>query len=873
MRQFLEIKSRHPDALLFFQMGDFFEMFFEDARVGAKVLELTLTSRQKDSDGGPIPMCGIPVNALESYSSRLLEAGYKIAICEQVGTASGEKGIVDREVVRILTPGTAGDPQLMNGKDPCYLAAIYGSQEKLNSGWGVAWVDLSTGEFCASEIAGNCSDMLLADEIERLRPRELLISKEGNLPGSAMVLLAEFGARVEQREMDTFRPPSVATLLSEQFSEDEGIDGKVKKYPLCASAAAALVFYLREIQPGDLPHLRPISFQQQSDTMKFDAATQRNLELVRSSLDGGRKGTLLDLMDETLTAMGGRLMKRWVLSPLNSAKAVARRADAVEELVANRVLCGALRATLGNIQDLERISGRVGIQTANAQDLLALGNSLAALPTLFEMLEDSTSIFLAEIRSEWDSMEDFSEELRYSLQDNPPLTIREGGMIRDGMDPELDHLREASRKGKSWIESYAAKERERTGLPLKVGFNRVFGFYLELPKRYSDDAPIEYTRKQTLVSAERYVTPDLKKIEDDVLGAEERAKELEYLLFGRLRACVASESKRVLQAAERVGRIDAIASMANLAVLRGYVRPEIGEGEDIEIIEGRHPVMEASLLEAFVPNDLRIGGEKQILIVTGPNMAGKSTFLRQMALTILMAQMGSFVPAKSAKIGLVDRVFTRVGAHDRLLEGQSTFMVEMIETATILREATSSSFVVLDEVGRGTSTYDGVSIAWSVVEYLHDSPEHRARTLFATHYHEMAELAKLCPRVSNLTVEVREWGDEVVFLRKICEGSSDRSYGIHVGRLAGLPDDVIRRAREILARLESGGNITVARARTSGSEKFGGPAENQLALFEGTLSPIVAELGQIDPERLTPREALNLLFDLSCRAKAGKTIP
>ena len=867
MRQFLEIKSRHPDSLLLFQMGDFFEMFFEDALVGAKVLELTLTSRQKDSDGGPIPMCGVPVHALDSYSSRLLEAGYKVAICEQVGNVSEAKGIVKREVVRILTPGTVNDPKLMDGKEPCYLAALFGDEAKPNSGWGVAWVDLSTGEFCASEIAGNRAGMLLADEIERLRPRELLISEEAALPEPAMGLLTEIGARVERRGVDAFRGPSTASLLSEQFGEDEDIDAEAKRHPLASAAAAALISYIRENQPGDLPHLRPISFQRHSDTMLFDAATQRNLELVRSSLDGGRKGTLLDLMDETLTAMGGRLMKRWVLSPLILVKAVARRADAVEELVEVRARRDALRAALGDIQDLERILGRVGIQTANARDLLALGNSLAALPALREALDDSRSAFLADIRDEWDSMEDLSKELCDSLQESPPLTIREGGMIRDGMDPELDRLRDASREGKSWIESYVMKERERTGLPLKVGFNRVFGFYLELSKRYSDDAPIEYTRKQTLVSAERYVTPELKKIEDDVLGAEEKAKELEYLLFGRLRACVASESRRILQAADRVGRLDAAASMAELAFLRGYVRPEIDEGEGIEIIEGRHPVMEAYLAAAFVPNDLRIGGERQILIVTGPNMAGKSTFLRQAALTILMAQMGSFVPAKSARIGLVDRVFTRVGAHDRLLEGQSTFMVEMIETATILREATSRSFVVLDEVGRGTSTYDGVSIAWSVVEYLHESPEHRARTLFATHYHELAELTKLWPRVSNLTVEVREWGDEVVFLRKVSEGSSDRSYGIHVGRLAGLPDEVIRRAREILAGLESGENSPVARPRTSVGRKSGGPTENQLPLFEDVSSAIVAELSRIDPDRLNPREALDLLYDLSARAK------
>lgn len=862
MRQFLEIKGRHPDAILFFQMGDFFEMFFEDALVGAKVLELTLTSRQKDADGNPISMCGVPIHAADTYSTRLLEAGYKVAICEQVGTPANGKGIVKREVVRILTPGTANNPQLIDGKNSCYLAGLMPGSGKLENCWGVAWMDLSTGEFCASEITGEQAGTILADALERIRPREMLLPSGAEIPQAAERRISELGARIEHRPR-SISHSSAIELLREQFGDDDKLEDDIKRHPLALIAAADLLEFSRENQPGDFPHLRKINFQRMSDTMLLDAATQRNLELVRSQIDGGRRGTLLDLVDDSKTAMGARLLKRWVLSPLITLKAVNHRADAVEEFVQDPDRRKSLRDSFSRIQDFERVLGRVAIQTANARDLLALGTSLAALPALHEALANSNCPYLTDILNEWDSLEDVSCKLCESIVESPPISIRDGGMIRNGIEPELDRFREAGRNGKSWLDSYASDERERTGLPVKVGFNRVFGFYLELPKRFSEEAPLEYTRKQTLVSAERYITEELKKIEDDVLGAEEKAKELEYRIFGQLRLFAASEAHRILRAAERVALLDAAAALAEIAAERNYVRPHITDDEIIDIKEGRHPVMEADLSSAFVPNDLHVGGDRQILIVTGPNMAGKSTFLRQSALIILMAQIGSFVPAKSAQIGLVDRVFTRVGAHDRLLEGQSTFMVEMVETATILREATPRSFVVLDEVGRGTSTYDGVSIAWAVVEYLHDFEEHRARTLFATHYHEMAELSKQLPRVSNLTVEVREWGEEVVFLRKVSEGSSDRSYGIHVGRLAGLPPGVIERAREILAGLETSGNSPITSSYNPGVDEITPlPASGQLSLFDSVPSALEREFLEIDPDTLTPKEALDKLYDL-----------
>ncbi|MBT3823079.1 MAG: DNA mismatch repair protein MutS, partial [Nitrospinaceae bacterium] len=792
----------------------------------------------------------------------LLEAGHKVAICEQVGAPVDGKGIVKREVVRVLTPGTANNPQLIDGKSSCYLAGLAPGSGKLANCWGVAWMDLSTGEFSASEIIGEHAGAILADALERIRPREMLLPPGAEIPQAAERRISELGARIEHRPKSNSHS-SALDLLREQFGEGKEIESDINGHPLASIAAADLLEFSRENQPGNFPHLRKINFQRMSDTMLLDAATQRNLELVRSQVDGGRRGTLLDLMDDTNTAMGARLLRRWVLSPLITLKAVKHRADAVDEFVQDPASRRALRDSLSRIQDFERILGRIAIQTANARDLLALGTSLAALPALREALSNSNCPYLRDILDDWDSLEDVSRKLCESIVDSPPLTIRDGGIIRDGLDPELDRYREAGRSGKSWLESYANDERERTGLPVKVGFNKVFGFYLELPKRFSEEAPLEYTRKQTLVSAERYITEELKKIEDDVLGAEEKAKELEYRLFGQLRVFAASEAHRILRAAERVALLDATAALAEIAQERGYVRPHITEDLIIDIKEGRHPVMEADLSSAFVPNDLHVGEERQILIVTGPNMAGKSTFLRQSALIILMAQIGSFVPAKSAQIGLVDRVFTRVGAHDRLLEGQSTFMVEMVETATILREATQRSFVVLDEVGRGTSTYDGVSIAWAVVEYLHDYEDHRARTLFATHYHEMAELSKQLSRVSNLTVEVREWGEEVVFLRKVSEGSSDRSYGIHVGRLAGLPTGVIDRAREILAGLEVSGNSPISVSNTPNmDESTCLPANSQLSLFDSGPSALECEFMGIDPDTLTPKEALDKLYYL-----------
>ena len=609
------------------------------------------------------------------------------------------------------------------------------------------------------------------------------------------------------------------------------------------------------------PHLKPVIFSQLSDTMILDAATLRNLELTRSAGDRGKKGTLFGLLDETLTGMGGRLLKKWVLSPLIRKKAIEYRAESVEELVNDSELLSTVKYVIEPIHDIERLLGRVGSQTANARDLAGLGASLAMLPEVYQAIRGMDSELFRCVLSGWDSLEDVAMELKIAIVDDPPVSIREGGIFRTEYDKELARLRNAQQEGDSWLKNYESSEKERTGLPLKVGFNRIFGYFLEIPKRFSEQAPMEYTRKQTLVSAERYITSELKQMEDDILGAEEKAYHLEFMLFGRLKALICKQAKRILDAAERIAILDAVLSLALVARKYGYVRPEIMDSAGIEIFEGRHPVMEAENPGlSFVPNDLSIHDDRRILIITGPNMAGKSTYLRQSALIILMAQIGSFVPAKSAKIGLVDRVFTRVGAHDRLLEGQSTFMVEMVETATILRESTQRSFIVLDEVGRGTSTYDGVSIAWSVVEYLHNEIRHRARTLFATHYHELAELSKELSCVKNLTVEVREWGDEIVFLRKVNDGSCDRSYGIQVGRLAGLPEEVIDRAKTLLSKFES----TVAMSDFGREKPY---LENrlgngQLPLFSRTESQLEEVLKGLDPDSMSPRQALEALYEL-----------
>ncbi|MFQ5894340.1 MAG: DNA mismatch repair protein MutS [Nitrospinota bacterium] len=859
MRQYLEFKERYPDAILFFQMGDFYEMFYEDARLASRLLQIALTSRQTDS-GGPIPMCGVPLQAGDSYVAKLLEAGHKVAICEQVEDPRKAEGLVRREVVRVVTPGTATQPELLDSKAGHYLAALASEGERV----GLAWADLSTGEFRATEFAGERAWALVADELARIEPKEALWPEGERLPAPVRRRLIELGAALGEGEAEAFPPAEAAAHLCAQFPGASGLAEELEKWPRAGVAAAAILLYLQTYQPGSLPHLQGVELYRSQDTMALDAATQRNLELVRAGPEGARRGSLLHLLDRTRTAMGARLLKRWVLNPLVRRAPIVRRHEAVGELLDKREPLSSLRESLERVHDLERILGRVGLLAAHARDLKGLESSLCALPEVERALEGLEAPLLRELREEWDSLEEMGALLAGALVEAPPQGLREGGILRDGYHPELDRLRRASRGGKRWLRDLEARERERTGIPsLRVGFNKVFGYYIELPRRFSERAPLDYVRRQTLANAERYVTEELKRLEEEVLTAEERARELEYELFCELRERVAKEAERVSRASRRVALLDVLASLAECAERHRYARPRVVEGDSIRIVEGRHPILDAREgAEAFVPNDLDMEGEnRQILLVTGPNMAGKSTYLRQNALIVLMAQMGSFVPAREAEIGLVDRIFTRVGALDRLAEGQSTFMVEMMEAALILREATPRSLVVLDEVGRGTSTYDGVSIAWAVVEWLHDQPAHRAKTLFATHYHELAELARRLPRVQNLTVAVREWKDEVVFLRKVVPGSADRSYGIQVACLAGLPSPVVVRAREILAQMEERVPNPASRAAAGAP-----PRGEQLGLFIPPSSPLAEELRAIDPDSLSPREALGLLYRLKALA-------
>ncbi len=857
MRQYLEMKRRYPDAMLFFQLGDFFEMFYEDAKLGAKILELALTSRQSDNQG-PIPMCGVPCHSASAYCGRLLEAGYKVAICEQVEDVGESRGIVKREVTRVLTPGTSiADLDLLDSKESQYLVGVVLSLVNEELLWGMAWLDSSTGEFCATEAKGADAEGLICSQLERLSPRELILPDVFSLPDAMKRKIDELSIYVEKRPATTFHEPLDFKTKEDIFPDE----AKVSTNPAAVDAAVGVLTYLKENQPRDFSHLKPVYFSRLSDTMVLDAATLRNLELIYSAFDRGKKGTLFGLLDETLTGMGGRLLKKWILSPLIQKKDIEYRAEAVQELVDDSDFLNTLKNALEPIQDIERLLGRVGSQTANARDLAGLGVSLSVLPDVLGSIQDSDSELFRSVLSGWDSLEDVASELKNAIVDDPPVSIREGGIFRTEYDQELARLRKAQQEGNTWLKDYEHKEKERTGLPLKIGFNRIFGYYLEIPKRFSEQVPMEYARKQTLVSAERYITSELKKMEEDILGAEGKSHHLEFMLFGRLRVKISKHARRILAVADRIALLDVVLSLALVARKYGYIKPQILDSIDIEIIEGRHPVMESENPgTSFVPNDLSVSDDRRILIITGPNMAGKSTYLRQSALIILMAQIGSLVPAKSARIGLVDRVFTRVGAHDRLLEGQSTFMVEMVETATILRESTERSFIVLDEVGRGTSTYDGVSIAWSIVEYLHNEIRHRSRTLFATHYHELAELSKELECVQNLTVEVREWGDEIVFLRNVTDGSCDRSYGLQVGRLAGLPEEVIARAKGLLSKFENA--ETMSRPDRKGFNLNNSQENGQLPLFDRVDSSVEKLLKDIDPDSLTPRQALDALYEL-----------
>ncbi len=867
MKQWREAKSRHPDALVFFRVGDFFELFNQDAIEGNRLLGLTLTSRNNGA-AAEVPMAGVPAKALDDYLGRLIRLGRRAAICDQVEDASEAKGIVRREVVETVTPGTVLADSLLQAKRNNFLVAL----TPLHRGRiGLASVDLSTGELTLQEVEVEA----LPAELGRLDPAELLLPRSLE-PASAespplQRLLAEAVPRAARSWRDDWLfDPELGREELERRYRVLSLDGLGFQSgdALLVAAGGALLQYLQEIQPAGSEHVQPPRIRRGGEEMVLDEMTRRNLELVEALRPGEEGGTLVSVLDQTVTAMGGRLLRQWILRPLVDRRAILERQAAVAELVEDPELRDRLRDRLDEVHDLERLAARVAAGRVSPRELLSLGRSLALLPGLLAEGEGLESAFLRERTVELDPMDDVAELILEGIAPEAPASLQEGGVVRPGFSEELDELRGVRDGARDFIAALQVRERERTGIgSLKVGFNRVFGYYLEVTKANLDRVPNEYVRKQTLSNAERYFTPELKEWEEKVTGAEERILALESEIFQTLRREVGREVRRLQEAGRRVAALDVVTTLAQVAMARGYARPALHEGFELEIRGGRHPVVETMMpREEFIPNDLALDEEGWIVILTGPNMAGKSTILRQVGLIQLLAQMGSFVPAAAARLPVCDRIFTRVGASDNLARGQSTFMVEMNETAAIVHGATRRSLVLLDEIGRGTSTYDGVSIAWAVTEHLHE--EVGARTIFATHYHELTQLGDLLAGVKNMNVAVREAGEEIIFLRRLEEGGADRSYGIQVARLAGLPDRVIARARELLAELEgthSGGGKGLG-ASGRHAPQGGGAGREQFSLFEME-DPLVARLREVDLESLTPLEAMNLLSRLRAEAR------
>lgn len=862
MKQYVELKKQYCNEFLFFQMGDFYEMFYDDAKNASEILGITLTSRNKDSNG-PIPMCGIPCHSSDSYCVRLLDEGYKVAICNQVENASESKGIVKRKVVRVLTPGTSivGD-HLTESKESQFLLSIAGSSDEIHkiSNWGISWIDVTTGDFSAVEVPSDIFERRLDSELERLRPKEILLGNKKIISPRMRYVLENFDARIEEiseLEIDS----------KDSFKYLQGKNGKQKIFkrldsnsPLFA-ASANLIKYLERNQLGDLPHIKPIDLPDANETMFLDAVTQSNLELVYQQDKNSKADTLFSVLDNTSTSMGGRLLKKWILSPLINLKKIKQRTDAVDELKKKKIERKKIIEYLSNIRDLERIQSKIGLQSSNARDLKSLADSIIFLPKIHKLLNSFKSKEINSISSNWDLLADVEKLISTSLREELPVSIKDGDIFQDGVNDELDELRNITKDGRSWLEKYEKQLKQTTNLPLKIGYNRVFGYYIELSRRFSDKVPESFSRKQTLVSSERFITSELKEIEEKLEFSGEKSKELEFLMFGELRRKIAENSKRILDSSRKIAELDSITSLATAAELNDYVRADINNNLDIEIVQGRHPVLDVDYSSAFVPNDLDMNVDRKIMIVTGPNMSGKSTYLRQSALIVLMAQIGSFVPAKSAKIGIVDRIFTRVGAHDRLSEGKSTFMIEMLETAEILNEATRDSFIVFDEVGRGTSTYDGVSIAWAIVEFLHNNENRQSRTLFATHYHELSVLEEKLNKVVNLTVDVREHDEEVVFLRKVIDGICNKSYGIHVGKLAGLPKEVLSRADELMQIFELSSKDKGEQTESLGfaRNKY---KEKLVADNGSSAQDLLNEISLIEPDNMSPKDALDVIYKL-----------
>jgi DNA mismatch repair protein MutS len=879
MRQYLDAKQQYRDAILFFRMGDFYEMFYEDALLAARTLELTLTSRSKDAAGGGIPMCGVPFHAADTYIARLVKKGFRVAICDQVEDPRKAKGIVKREVVRVVSPGTFTDSSYLDAREPAFLMAVARVGGKERPTLGAALLDVSTGEFTATEYPGAEGVQAFADELAVLRPREVIVPGDhGSLDpaAAAQAVAADWpelaGAGLPLTPVDAwaFDHEAARRCLLDQLKagglEGFGLDRKTA----AVCAAGALVHYLRSTQKADVAHVRAIAYRQRADALLIDPTTLKHLEIVEGS-EGGRDGSLLEELDRTITSMGSRLLRAWLLRPLLSLDAIRDRLDAVEDLAFRTTERGKFRDAVKGVQDLERLIARAALGTAGPRDLVGLKQSIALIPRLRTLLAEFQAPLIRSLVSELDDLADVRDRIDAALIDDPPVLAREGGFTRDGLDAEIDELRSISRSGKQFIAEMEERERSRTGISsLKIRYNRVFGYYIEISKSNLHAVPADYHRKQTIAGGERFITPALKEYEEKVLGADERIVERELELFDGLRRAVAAEARRIQAAARAIAALDVLSALAETAAVNNYIKPQVHDGDEMLVVDGRHPVVErrtSASGEAYVPNDVTLNGTtSQLVVLTGPNMGGKSTYLRQTALVCIMAQAGSFVPAREAKLGLVDRIFARVGASDNIARGHSTFMVEMQETANILHTATSRSLVVLDEIGRGTATFDGLSIAWAVAEHLATNQKVRPKTLFATHYHELTDLADATPGVVNYHVAAREWKDDIIFLHKIVPGRSDRSYGIQVARLAGLPRPVVERAREILAALERDELTRGGRPSVSGTP---GEPQQQLGLFQTTPADdrLRERIASLDVDRMTPLEALTLLSELKREAQ------
>jgi len=852
-QQYLKIKRKYPQAIVFFRLGDFYETFDEDARTVSRELEIVLTSREMGK-GNRVPLAGIPYHALDNYLARLVNRGYKVAICEQMTQPGETRGLVEREVTRVVTPGTVVEPGLLDGKANNYLVSLVPGDEES----GIAYVDITTSEFATTQLPTH----RIPPEMERLRPSEIIAAEGSDLSRW------ELASPVTRLDDYHFEAENTRRVLLDHFGVAT-LDGYgCSHLPLAIKAAGAIINYIRETQPSALKQLTGLTTYSTDSFMALDIETQSNLELFRSSRSGATSGSLLSVIDRTRTAMGGRLLKRWLGQPLYDVTELTMRQDAVGWFFSNTMARNQTASLLEKTADLERLINRVRGSIATPRELVALRHSLEGIPRLIEIIESGSSNSPVNwLKEKLKPRQDVVKLIKEAIVDEPPAGLAEGNVIRKGFSEELDSLRLASQNAKQYLANLEREEQEKTGIKsLKVGYNRVFGYYIEVSKSNLPQVPQHYIRKQTLVGGERFFTPELKEYESMILNARDRITELESDIFHRVCRQVATASERILELAFALANIDALSGLAEVAVHYSYVRPELNEGSEIIINQGRHPVVERSLTDSgFVANDTCLSNEDvQLIILTGPNMAGKSTYLKQVALIVLLAQTGSFVPAESAKIGIVDRIFTRVGAREDLAAGQSTFMMEMVEAANILNNATPRSLIILDEIGRGTSTYDGLSIARSVAEYIHNHPGLGAKTLFATHYHELVELAGFLPRVKNFNVAVTEEAGKVIFLRRIVPGGVDRSYGIHVAQLAGLPRPVVQRAHEVLAGLE-GDRRTDAGGKKKRPKKE--PAQ-QLPLF-GQKPPLLEELEKLDIDSLTPLQALTKLYELQQKAREG----